>query len=31
MQTVFINGGAGLIGAEVARKLINNNYKVVIF
>ncbi len=31
MQTVFINGGAGLIGTEVARKLINNNYKVVIF
>lgn len=31
MQTVFINGGAGLIGAEVARKLVKRNYKVVIF
>lgn len=31
MQTVFINGGAGLIGAEVARKLVEKNYRVVIF
>lgn len=30
MKTVFINGGAGLIGAEVARKLVENNYKVVV-
>lgn len=31
MQTVFINGGAGLIGAEVARKLVKKNYRVVVF
>lgn len=31
METVFINGGAGLIGAAVARKLIEkNDYRVVI-
>ena len=31
METVFINGGAGLIGATVSRKLIDAGYRVVIF
>jgi UDP-glucose 4-epimerase len=31
METVFINGGAGLIGASVARKMIGRGYRVVIF
>jgi UDP-glucose 4-epimerase len=31
METVFINGGAGLIGASVARKLVDSGYRVVIF
>ena len=31
METVFINGGAGLIGATVSRKLIDRGYRVVIF
>jgi UDP-glucose 4-epimerase len=31
METVFINGGAGLIGAAVARKMINAGYRVVVF
>jgi len=31
METVFINGGAGLIGAAVARKLIGRGYRVVVF
>lgn len=31
METVFINGGAGLIGASVARKMVNSGYRVVIF
>src|SRR5437588_7724332 len=31
METVFINGGAGLIGAAVSRKLVNSGYRVVIF
>ncbi len=31
MKTVLLNGGAGLIGAEVARKLVKkNDYRVVI-
>jgi UDP-glucose 4-epimerase len=30
-ETVFINGGAGLIGSMVARKLLPMGYKVVIF
>lgn len=30
METVLINGGAGLIGAEVARKLVREKYGVVI-
>lgn len=31
METVFINGGAGLIGAAVARRLVTAGYRVVIF
>ena len=31
METVFINGGAGLIGATVARKMIAGGYRVVVF
>lgn len=31
METVFINGGAGLIGADVAQKLLKKGYKVIVF
>jgi nucleoside-diphosphate-sugar epimerase len=31
MKTVFINGGAGLIGAVVARKMAHSGHRVVVF
>ena len=31
METVFINGGAGLIGSVVARKMVRDGYRVVVF
>ncbi len=31
METVFITGGAGLVGSWVARYLVNKGYKVIIY